>query len=226
MWSPNGAFVVFRSNRTGRYDLYRTSSDRGGAGELLFESEQDKNATDWSRDGRFLMFITEGQEGALNDLWVLSMTGDRKAFGWLRTPFNERRGQFSPDGRWVAYQSDESGRNEIYVRPFDGQPSSASDGQWQVSSSGGISPRWAANGNELYYIAPDGKLMAAPVSASATTFAPGTPAALFQTRIFGGENAGTQYDVSDDGRFLINTTLDDVNAPIRIIENWDPERQR
>ena len=138
-------------------------------------------------------------------------------FRSLSTQFSEAQGAFSPDGKWVAYQSNESGRYEIHVRPFPGP-----GGQWQVSTSGGISPRWRADGKELYYIAPDSKLMAVGVSTQGTTFTPGTPEALFPTHITPGVFK-QQYDVAHDGRFLINTELDTASTePIHLLLNWKP----
>jgi hypothetical protein len=150
---------------------------------------------------------------------------------FLKTPFDERRAQFSPDGRWVAYQSNESGRYEIDVRPFPGPTSSGGadgrgGGQWQVSTAGGMSPRWGPGGKELYYLAPDVTLMAAPIAVTGATLEPGRPVALFRTRIVGGgtdPNLGVNYDIARDGRILINTVLDEASAPITLILNWTPE---
>ena len=150
----------------------------------------------------------------------------------LRTSFNERSGRFSPDGRWVAYQSNASGRTEIYVRPWTlpaaaGAAAPAPSAQWQVSTAGGFVPVWRADGQALYYLSPDGAMMAAPVTRLGTALEPGTPVALFPTRIVGGgvdSGVGPQYDVTRDGRFLINTVLDDAAAtPITLILNWRPE---
>ena len=155
------------------------------------------------------------------DLWVLPVDGDRKPFAFLKTTFEEHRGQFSPDGRFVAYVSNESGPHQIFVRPFPGP-----GGQWQVSSTGGIQPRWSADGREIYYIAPDGKLMATSLIVKNGAIEPGTPTVLFQTRIPGGGTTAytrQQYDVSRDGRFLVNTTLDEgVTSPITLVLNWKP----
>lgn len=145
---------------------------------------------------------------------------DRKPQVFLNTGFDEGQGQFSPDGRWVAYISNESEEYQIYVRPFPGP-----GGQWQISTAGGTQPRWRPDGKELYYIAPDGKLMAASVVARGATLEPGTPAALFQTRITRGVGSGAilrpQYDVAPDGRFLINVTTEEATAsPITVILNW------
>ena len=197
-----------------------------GNEELLLETPQDKVASDWSRDGRFLLYYSSDPQTSW-DIWVLPLEGERKPFVFLKTNFNERRGQFSPDGRWVAYMSNESERFEIYVRPFSASAAAgAAGGQWQVSTSGGMYPRWRPDGKELYYIALDGKLMAVPIAVSGAAFEPGTPVALFQTRIVGGGTnpaVGHQYDVSSDGRFLINTVLEEANSPITLLQNWNPE---
>jgi serine/threonine protein kinase len=220
-WSPDGSRILFRSNRKGNYNLYQKQSTGAGTEELLLESPQNKGAGNWSPDGRFLSFMSADPQSGW-DLWMLPMQGDRKPFVFLKTNFDERNGMFSPDGRWVAYMSNESGRFEIYVRPFLG-----SGGQWQISTASGTYPVWAASGKELYYTALDGTLMAAPISIQDAAVEPGRPVALFQTRIYGGGDVnlgGPQYDVSRDGRFLINTVLENVAAsPITLLQNWKPK---
>ena len=130
---------------------------------------------------------------------------------------------FSPDVKWVAYKSNESGRFEVYVRPFSGSATPAAGGQLQVSSAGGINPRWRSDGRELYYLAPDSTLMAVPIEVRGTTLAPGAPVALFRPKIVGGgEGLFTEYDVARDGRFLINTIVGDNAPPITVIQNWKP----
>lgn len=155
---------------------------------------------------------------------MLPTTGDRRPSPFLDSQFNERLAQFSPDGQWIAYQSDESGRYQIYVRPFPGP-----GGQWQVSTDGGVTARWGPDGKELFYVAPDGTMMAAPVIAAGAAIEPGAPVALFHPRIFSGgvSPVGTrwQYDVARDGRFLINVETGNASvAPITLILNWNPER--
>jgi hypothetical protein len=148
------------------------------------------------------------------------LQGDRKPIPVANSPFSENNGQFSPDGRWVAYQSNESGRFEIYVVPF---PLGA--GKWQVSTGGGIAPRWRHDGKELFFISPDGQMMAATVSGSGTAFEAAPPVSLFKTRMTGGFNnfGKQQYAVSADGRFLINAVANDAgNVPITLIMNWKP----
>ena len=181
--------------------------------------------TSWSADGRSLLYTIISPKTGI-DLWGLPMADDPKPWSFLNSTFSERTGAFSPDGHWVAYQSDESGRVEIYVRPFPGP-----GGQWQISTAGGKAPRWRPDGTALYYIAPDSRLMAASIAASGTALQPGLPTALFQTRIAlgGTEVVGTrqQYDVAPDGRFLINVSVDEGNAaPITVITNWNPEAKK
>ena len=234
IWSPDSSRITFRSNRTGVFNLYAKDASGAGMETLLVESAQFNTPGDWSADGRFLIYHSLSPETDY-DLWVKPMEGDAKPWVFLKTPFDERQGRFSPDGRFVAYMSTESGRPEIYVRPFAPPASSGSvagaaapapSGQWQVSTAGGIQPSWRADGKEIYYLGPDGVMMAAAITVRGTAVEPGTPVALFQTHILGGgvdNQQGRQYDVTRDGRFLINTVLDDAAAtPITLIQNWQP----
>jgi len=226
VWSPDGSRIVFISNRKGIYNLYWKSSSGAGADELLLESDQTKGPTDWSSDGRFLLFRSlDPQTGY--DLWVLPVSGSKKPYPFLKTPFEERDGQFSPDGKWIAYQSNESGRFQIYVQPFPGPGR-----KFQISANGGAQPRWNRNGKEIFYVSLDSKMMAAPVklSSDSQSLEPGTPAALFPVRIAGGPLPGIakqQYAVSSDGqRFLVNLAVDEgAPSPITLILNWHPERK-
>jgi dipeptidyl aminopeptidase/acylaminoacyl peptidase len=219
IWSPDGKRVVFQSNRKGVNDLYQKPADGSGREELLLESADGKQPDSWSPDGRFILYRSAQNNG---DLMVLPLTPDQKTtdakpYVFLSTPFNEQNGVFSPDGKWVAYQSNESGRDEIYVRPFPGP-----GGQWQVSTAGGIMPRWRADGKELYYLAPDQKLMAAGVTVQGAALAPGTPEALFQTHVLITANRQA-YDVGRDGRFLIVTEVESASSePIHLLLNWKP----
>ena len=233
VWSPDGSQIVFDSIRKSR-NLYVKSSAGGGSGTeaLLLESSAGRAvlASDWSADGRFLLY-QQSDPNTNWDLWVLPLEGDRKPWEFLATTFAERWAKFSPDGRWVAYLSNESGRTEVYVRPFAKPASAGAAGdhareQWTVSTAGGIYPTWRSDSKELYYLGPDGQMMAVSIAATGTTLKPGTPMALFPTRIVGGgidTGLGRQYDVAGDGRFLINTLLEDAAAvPITLLLNWTP----
>jgi hypothetical protein len=156
-------------------------------------------------------------------LWVLPLEGDRKPFPLLQTEFNLRNGQFSPDGRWVAYSSDESGRDEIYVRSFSPVPGGAgsnAEGKWLISNGGGIQPRWRGDGKELYYLVPDGKLMAVEVATNPVLQA-GVPKVLFGEPMTVGPSFA-QWDVTADGkRFLLPTpTAQAAQAPFTVVLNW------
>ena len=217
VWSPDGMRIVFESTRKGPYNLYVKPSSGAGTEELLLESPNNKFVEDWSKDGQFLLY-SEADPKAGRHLWVLPMTGnDRKPMQVAKTPFDELNGQFSPDGRWVAYEASESGRFEIVVQPFP-----MASGKCQVSTGGGTQPRWRADGKELYFIAPDGKLMAASVTASGATFAAGTPVPLFSASPVPGAGTNKQeYMVSRDGRFLINQPVESfTTTPITLILNW------
>ncbi len=233
-WSPDGTRIVFTSNRSGAMDLYQTLVNGAvGDAQPLLSSGQVKIPgvpTSWSPDGRFLLYDS-GTPQTGDDLWVVPMVGAHTPSVFLKTPFDETDGVFSPDGRWVAYQSNESGRFEIYVRPFHPPGANDSDAasaavQWQVSTAGGVEPAWQPGGTEIDYIDPSGAMMAAPITAGGTTFAAGTPVKLFQTRILGGGENSTgerEYDVASDGRFLINAVSESAAAPITLIQNWNPE---
>ncbi len=237
VWSPDGTRIAFFSARTGAGDLYQRLTSGAGEDERVVASAQGKVPTGWSADGRFLMYHSlDPQMGG--DLWVVPMAGDRTPWVFLKTPFNERWGTFSPDGRWVAYYSNESGRNEVYVRPFvppgpnapalhlaSRQATNATGGQWQVSTAGGTFPMWRPDGKELYYLSPAGAMMAAQVAVTGAVVQPGAPVALFPARIAGGgvdALQGRQYDVGPDGRFLTNRLMDEASAPITLLQNWQP----
>jgi hypothetical protein len=152
--------------------------------------------------------------GQQRDLFVLPLSGNRKPFPFLQTPFREDRSSFSPDGRWVAYGSDESGRFEVYVAPFPGP-----GGKRQLSTAGGGWPRWRRDGREIFYLAADNTLMTAEVNGRGSAFDVGRVTPLFKVNTF---RVGNPYDVSADGqRFLINTPKAEASAvPITVVVNW------
>jgi len=227
VWSPDGARIVFSSNRTGQFDLYQMLTSGGVEERLMAASDQIKTPYSWSVDGRVLLYSSLASQGNV-DLWIVPMVGDRTPWAFLKTLFREGYGVFSPNGRWVAYQSNESGRPEVYVRPYvppGAAGTAAAGGQWLVSTAGGVFPAWRPDGKELYYLNPAGVMMAARITVTGATLETGTPVVLFPTRIAsGGVDAqqGRQYDVAPDGRFLINTMLDSEAAPITLLQNWNP----
>jgi Tol biopolymer transport system component len=219
IWSPDGRQIVFQSNRKGAYDLYIKPATGPGNEQLLVTSGQTLKPLDWSPDGRFLLYAEISTNTGV-DIWALPIDGDRKGFPVVRTNFNEDSAQFSPDGKWMAYQSNESGRYEIYIRPFPGP------GDYlRVSTNGGAQVRWRRDGKELFFIALDGKLMSVPmrIGPNTPTMEPGTPTPMFPTHIGGALSYpfDQQYDVAADGqRFLMNTIIEVAATPITVILNW------
>jgi eukaryotic-like serine/threonine-protein kinase len=229
IWSSDGRQIIFASGRDGFLDLYRRASDGSSPDELLLKlnAQPILFPSDWSADGRFLTYYRTDPKTQL-DIWTLSMESNRPSIGserpdaaegrkpvpFLHGDFNESQGQFSPDGRWMAYVSDESGSQQVYVQSFP-----TLGGQRQISREGGTQPRWRRDGTELYYLAPDGKLMAVTVKTGAT-FEADAPRTLFQTEL----NVGAlrqSYAVSADGqRFLLNTSLEASSPPMTVVLNW------
>ncbi len=222
IWSPDGNRIIFISNPSGAYDLYQKPANGATDEELLLKSSENKVPTSFSHDGRFLLYLSVDPK-TKDDLWVLPLAGDKKPFPFLQTEFNEADGQFSPDGRWVAYVSDESGRNEIYVRTFSPDSTAvASDtaGKWQVSYGGGTDPRWSADGKEFYYMTPDWKLMAVEVTIN-PVFQAGAAKLLFQAPPQRSVTAG-EYTV-DGKRFLFLAPTQQgsqAQAPFTVVLNW------
>ena len=213
IWSPDGSRIVFASGRDGVVrNLYVKSSGGAGQDELLLKTDGSKFPTDWSRDGKYILY-TELKSSP--DVWVLPLSGDKKPMPFLNTPFSENRARFSPDGRWIAYTSDESGVGQIYVQSFP-----PSGGKWQISATGGVEPHWRGDGRELFYFAA-GAVWSVDVSASGpNSFKAGTPKKLFDAGVVP-LTFGTRYDVTPDGqRLLLNlssTLSNNATPPIRVI---------
>ena len=221
VWSPTGDRVAFASSRDGRgaEDLYQRRFDGAGGDDLLLHSSVNKIPVSWSPDGRFLLFrAVDAKTGY--DLWALPMTGERQPFPVVRTDLEDRDGQFSPDGHWVAFQSNVTGRFEIYVQPFPGPGPRV-----LVSAAGGAQVRWRRDGRELFYIALDGRLTAVPImlGADGKTVEVGTGVPLFAVHTSAVvDNLRQHYAVSQDGqRFLINVVKEEAAPPpIEIVMNW------
>ncbi len=224
VWSPSGDRIVFSSNRQGVPDLYQKSLVKGGSEELLLSTAEPKYPTDWSADGRLVLFNSQDSKRS-GDILALPLDGDGKPFPIVQTSADEQRGQFSPDVRWIAFQSNESGRAEIYVQPFPGPGA-----KWPISIHGGSQVRWRRDGKELFYVALDGQLMTVSFRVVSNTETPelGTPVALFAPPLGGAVQHGDyryQYMVSADGQqFLVAAVTEEANSPIAVILNWKPRR--
>jgi serine/threonine protein kinase len=217
VWSPDGERLAFMSLRKGHPDVYIRSASGAGGEECILQSERAKYTADWSPDGRFILCRVIDAKSNL-ELWAVPVEGDRKPFPFLKAGFGASHGQFSPDGRWVAYASNESGKWEVFVAPFPGP-----GGNWKVSAAGGSEPRWRRDGRELFYLAPDGKLMAVEVKPGAT-FEAGAATPLFPTRrrVTVSSTDMFSYDVAPDGqRFLVSKDVGEVtSSPLTVVLNW------
>ena len=218
VWSPDGAAFVFAAARDTPPNLYLKRIGTAGEEERLFRTTLQSFPQSWSADGRFFAYVTVDPKTD-SDIWVLPMGSDRKPKPFLQTQFAEQHARISPDGRWMAYSSNESGGGEVYVTRFP-EPV----GKWQVSTDGGGFPVWSRDGRELFYRGSDGTLMAVPIAAG-SSFAPGAPIPLFKPQAaIGGLGLGTFYDVAPDGRFLINIFVERTSPPATVVVNWTAGR--
>jgi len=213
IWSSDGRYIAY----AGRGGVYRKPANGAGAEELLVSANTLVAPKSWSPDGRFLLYA-QIHPGTGSDLMALPLEGERKPFPVVQTPANEDQGQFSPDGHWVAYTSNESRLSEIYVIPF---PPSSSGGKWLVSRGGGVQPRWRRDGKELFYISPESKMMAVEVNTQ-PVFQAGNPQALFLTEIVdtGIRTGPMSWDIAPDGRFLIITENAPQTSSVTVVLNW------
>jgi Tol biopolymer transport system component len=236
-WSPDGSRLIFESNRgtaaPGASRLYARAANGSGGDELLFAGEPGDVLipSAWSGDGRYLLFARARYDSFADrmDLWVLPLTGDGKPYALIESAAQKGAPVLSPDGRWIAYQTKESGTPQIVVQPFP----DPSRGRWDISANGGIQPRWRGDGKELFYLGLDGTMMAVEVeTGSGDAFEFGPPSALFQTGIgIPGIPQEYFYDVAADGqRFLVNVhspgqsasaTPAETTTPIHVIVNWN-----
>jgi len=213
IWSIDGRQILFQS---GNSSIHLRSVNGGAADQTLLQRPEMTYPSDVSPDGHVVLYTRA--TGAPPDLWYMSLVGDPTPRSFVETPFEERDGQFSPDGKWVAYQSNEPGHNEIYLQPFPGPGD-----RIQVSSGGGQQVRWAPSGAELFYVAADQRLTSIPVTFAANGAATlGHAVPLFRTAFDNAFQTRQQYVVSADGqRFLVNAPTDAIDPPsTTVILNW------
>jgi eukaryotic-like serine/threonine-protein kinase len=211
VWSPDGAQIAFSRLTEGQTPYGRLYVKSVGA------VEDEKSLlegyiipSDWSRDGQFIVYeVRDAKESG--DLWVLPLTGDRKPRLLAGTEFHEQEGQFSPDGQWLAYSSDETGRFEVYTRSFPGLST-----KWQISTGGGTRPRWRQDGRELFYLTPDKKLMAVKIRVG-SRFEADVPRELFQAPL---QNLASYVVAADGRRFLLSVPTEASPIPITVVLNW------
>jgi Tol biopolymer transport system component len=223
IWSPDGTRIAFSSDRAGQKDIYWKPADGTGAEELLLGGKGgDRYAGNWSPDGKYLMYYyTVPRAPGVLHLYVLPLTGDRKPVPFVDIPFVTGEGQISPNGRWVAYRSLESGRNEVFVQGFNLDPSQPR-GKWQVSTAGGDQPRWRSDGKELFYHLGD-TYYAVDVKTDGKSFEAGIPKPLFAFPIvLSVSGSGSPFVVTRDGqRFLVLAPVEKTgSAPLEVLLNW------
>jgi len=226
VWAPDGSRIAYVATVGGVLGVYQKASNGSGNEELLWKAPSLLGPSHWSSDGRFLLFgATASGTGA--DSWVLPLEGDRMAYPFLKSEFAELGGRFSADGKWVAYISNESGRNEIYAQPFSPDRSAAATAGKFIVSKGGAAgmPRWRSDTKELYYLTTDGKIMSVDIETS-PAFRAGEPKVLFQTPpgFVRGNSPGALIDATADGkRFLLLVPMNRGNSQdqLTVVMHWD-----
>jgi Tol biopolymer transport system component len=222
IWSSDGSRVAYANDRNGYDEIYVRASTGLGDEELLTPSDKQhdssKQPSDWTPDGRSMLYTNFGS-GLPPKLWIHDTTTGKGDYPLLKTNSSEAEGKFSPDGHWLSYTSEETGRPEIYVVPYPGL-----NGKWQVSTTGGSQARWRKDGKEIVFVTPEGNLMSAAVSIVGNSFRVEAPKLLFATKIMDATRSYWQYDMTGDAqKFLINTRMEQAKEPITLYANWPAE---
>lgn len=225
VWSPDGLRLAFQSTRPGGAPIIAVKPVSGpGEGQVLFEGTRNEALTtrQWTPDGRYILFLRQSNSPQTSALWAVPLFGDSKPFRVVNSIASETHGRVSPDGKWLAYATNETGKLQVVVEPFP-NVSGAKSRKWQISADGGLDPKWRRDGHELYYLTLDAKLMAVPVKTD-VKFEAGQPAFLFRTPVViqGALPINRRYDVSSDGeRFLmIAAPRATSSTPITLVLNW------
>lgn len=220
IWSPNGLQVLYNSDRDRTAvpfynSAFRRAADGTGPEVPVTQMSRLFESPDWSHNGSFLVFTGDGTQPTDRDLWILPLSGDGKPTRFLRTPSsNEDSPAFSPDDRWIGYNSDDSGRDEVYVRSFP-----SGDRLAKISHDGGWAPRWRGDGKEIFFLAPDGTMMAADVTLGKEV-QPSVPRPLFRTSVLKNDTDRHLYAVTRDGKRFLLLAPEQTPAPITVVLNW------
>jgi Tol biopolymer transport system component len=222
IWTSDGSRIVWSSNREGGFSaIYQKLASGVGEDELLLKSDAPVSPGSWSPDGKFLLYTRTDPKTA-TDIWVLPIEGDKKPFAFLLTPFNEGAPRFSPDGKFVAYISQDQGQPDVFVQPFP-----ASGNRWQISTNGGRAPAWRADGKEIFYVSGDNKLVAVDVT-TGNGFEVGIPKPLFDLMPLGAVSFGNiNFAPSLDGQQFLITHERDTATSLQyvVVQNWASERK-
>jgi len=217
VWSPDGSRIAYASEQDGQFDIAVKAVGGTGEPEILLQADGLQSPSSWSPDGKHLLYFNLDPETSF-DVNVLPLEDDQTARPFIKTPFVELRSRFSPDGRWVAYQSNESGRFEIYVQAFPGP-----GGKWQISTAGGQEPQWGPDGCELLYLSPERQLVRVEVQ-TGQTFVAGIPEAMFPVSLRS-VTTNNRYLIAPDGQrfLLLSSLIEDSTPPTTVVVNWTAE---